>query len=56
MESNLEWNKCIDANGIAMGRCVRACDGDESCELDCLTDFKSKQLDCPCEVSDIFEL
>ena len=25
MESNPDWNACIDINGIAMGRCVHAC-------------------------------
>jgi len=51
MESDPDWNKCIDNNGSEMARCVRACDSDESCELNCLTQFKSKQLNCPCEVS-----
>ena len=55
MESNPDWNMCIDHNGMRMGRCVHACDGNEACELDCLTGFKTRQMDCPCEVS-IFEL
>ena len=51
MESNPDWNACIDTNGIAMGRCVHACNGNEECEFDCLNGFKTRQLDCPCEVS-----
>ena len=51
MESNPDWNTCIDQNGSEMGRCVHACKGNEACELDCLTEFKAKQMDCPCEVS-----
>ena len=51
MESNDDWNICIDSNSITMGRCVHACHGDESCEKDCLDGFKTRQLDCPCEVS-----
>ena len=51
MESNLDWNMCIDNNGMRMGRCVHACNGNEACELDCLAWFKTRQMDCPCEVS-----
>ena len=51
MESNPDWNMCIDHNGMRMGRCVHACNGNEACELDCLAGFKSRQKDCPCEVS-----
>ena len=51
MESNPDWNMCIDHNGMRMGRCVHACNGNEACELDCLAGFKTRQLDCPCEVS-----
>ena len=51
MESNADWNICIDHNGMTMGRCVHACDGNEACELDCLAGFKTRQMDCPCEVS-----
>ena len=53
MESNPDWNACIDTNGIAMGRCVHACNGNEECEMDCLNGFKTRQMDCPCEVSSI---
>ena len=51
MESNADWNICIDHNGMTMGRCVHACDGNEACELDCLNAFKIRQMNCPCEVS-----
>ena len=51
MESNPDWNMCIDHNGMRMGRCVHACNGNEACELDCLAGFKTRQMDCPCEVS-----
>ena len=51
IESNPDWNDCIDANSITMGRCVHGCDGDESCENDCLAGFKDRQLHCPCEVN-----
>ena len=30
---------------------MHSCDGDVSCENDCLTEFKSRQIECPCEVS-----
>ena len=50
MQSNADWNTCIDSNSIKMGRCVHSCDGDVSCENDCLAEFKSLQIRCPCEV------
>ena len=53
MESNPDWNACIDTNGIAMGRCVHACNENEACESDCLNAFKTRQMNCPCEVSSI---
>ena len=51
MESNPDWNMCIDHNGMTMGRCVHACNENEACELNCLAGFKTRQMDCPCEVS-----
>ena len=51
MESNPDWKMCFDHNGMTMARCVHACDGNEACELDCLDKFKTRQMDCPCEVS-----
>ena len=51
MKSHPDWNKCIDHNGMTMGRCVHTCNGNDACELDCLAEFKSRQMDCPCEVS-----
>ena len=53
MQSNREWNMCIDNNGITMGRCVNACNGNAACEIDCLDEFKLRQMNCPCEVSQI---
>ena len=50
LESNQDWNICIDENGATLGRCVYACDGNESCETDCLDSFKIRQSNCPCEV------
>ena len=51
LESNADWNRCIDDNGSTLGRCVHACGDDERCELDCLAEFKTRQNSCPCEVS-----
>ena len=50
LETNQDWNICIDDNGATLGRCVYACDGNESCEAECLDSFKSRQANCPCEV------
>ena len=50
LETNQDWNICIDENGATLGRCVYACDGNESCETDCLDSFKIRQTNCPCEV------
>ena len=54
MESNSNWNTCIDLNSIAMGRCVYACQDDESCENECVAEFKDQQVNCPCEVNSYF--
>ena len=50
LEMNQDWNICIDDNGATLGRCVYACDGNESCEADCIDSFKNRQANCPCEV------
>ena len=50
LEANKHWNICIDDNGATLGRCVYACDSNESCENECLDSFKIRQADCPCEV------
>ena len=51
VEENPDWNRCIDDNSIMLGRCVHACNDDQGCEDDCLNRFKTRQLNCPCEVS-----
>ena len=50
MENNQDWNRCIDDNSLTLGRCVYNCNNNEQCEDDCLARFKTRQLDCPCEV------
>ena len=54
LETNQDWNIRIDENGATLGRCVYACDGNESCETDCLDSFKIRQTNCPCEVPSYF--
>ena len=51
VEENPDWNRCIDDNSQKLGRCVYACENNQDCEDDCLSRFKTRQLDCPCEVS-----
>ena len=55
IESNRDWNVCIDSNSLTMGRCVHACNDDQICENECLAGFKNRQLNCPCEVSSIYQ-
>ena len=50
VENNQNWNRCIDDNSLTLGRCVYHCQNNEQCEDDCLARFKTRQLDCPCEV------
>ena len=50
VEENQEWNRCIDENSLKLGRCVYNCQSNQQCEDDCLSRFKTRQLDCPCEV------
>ena len=50
VEENQDWNRCIDDNSLTLGRCVYNCENNEQCENDCLARFKTRQLDCPCEV------
>ena len=50
VEENQDWNRCIDDNSLTLGRCVYNCENNEQCEDDCLARFKTRQLDCPCEV------
>ena len=51
VETNMDWNMCIDNNGSILGRCVHACNGKETCEMECLKSFKDRQTNCPCEVN-----
>ena len=51
VEENPDWNRCIDDNSLKLGRCIHACDNNQECEDDCLSRFKTRQLNCPCEVS-----
>ena len=48
---NENWNNCLDTNGQSLARCIYNCKDDESCEADCVGQFKVKTSDCPCEVS-----
>ena len=50
LESNAQWNNCIDVNGASLGRCVNDCQNESECENSCLDVFKAQQLNCPCEV------
>ena len=50
VEQNEDWNRCIDDNSLTLGRCVYNCQNNEQCEDDCVARFKTRQLDCPCEV------
>ena len=50
-ENNEEWNRCIDSNGVILGRCVYGCGGNSECKDDCVAEFEERQLNCPCEVS-----
>ena len=52
-EENEEWNRCIDSNGMILGRCVYGCVGNDECKDDCVAEFEERQLDCPCEVCSI---
>ena len=51
VEENPDWNRCTDDNSLKLGRCVHACNDNKECEDDCLSRFKSRQINCPCEVS-----
>ena len=48
---NENWNNCLDIYGQSLARCIYNCNDDQSCEADCVGQFKVKTSDCPCEVS-----
>ena len=50
-ESNEEWNRCLDTNGVILGRCVYECGENEECRNQCVNEFDERQLNCPCEAS-----
>ena len=47
---NANWNKCLDINGMSLGRCIYNCEDNEECEASCVEQFKTRTDDCPCEV------
>ena len=49
-ESNEEWNRCLDSNGIIWSRCIYACAGNAECKDNCVAEFEEQVLNCPCEV------
>ena len=49
--ANEDWNQCLDSNGMSLARCIYNCGDNSDCEIDCVANFKTKTLDCPCEVS-----
>ena len=54
VEENPDWNRCIDENSLTLGRCVHSCENNVDCEQDCVIRFKTRQVNCPCEVLMIF--
>ena len=50
IEENQDWNRCINENSLTLGRCVYKCENNQQCEDDCLAGFKTRHLNCPCEV------
>ena len=42
---------CIDENGNQLGRCLHVCKDEEECKNECLKDFETNKLDCPCQVT-----
>ena len=50
---NVNWNKCLDVNGMSLARCIYNCNDNGDCEDDCVAQFKVRTADCPCEVGKI---
>ena len=49
--ANEDWNQCLDINGMSLARCIYKCDNNSACEIDCVANFKTETVNCPCEVS-----
>ena len=41
---------CIGQNSIELGQCILDCDENETCEADCIKEFKNHHKNCPCQV------
>ena len=50
---NANWNQCLDVNGASLARCIYNCNDNGGCEDECVSQFKGRTADCPCEVSRI---
>ena len=48
---NANWNQCLDVNGASLARCIYNCNDNSDCEDECVSQFKGRTDDCPCEVS-----
>ena len=46
----------MDKNGSKLGRCIYACNNNDTCEDQCVDLFKFRQFDCPCEVQCLITL
>ena len=51
---NVNWNKCLDVNGMSLARCIYSCEDNGDCEDACVQQFKTRTDDCPCEVRKMF--
>ena len=47
-DDNLE--ACVSKNSKTLGQCILNCNDDDRCEASCVTNFKRKHADCPCQV------
>ena len=50
MTENDKWNDCMDRIGAIFSRCMHTCNDNQSCENDCVMEFKESKKTCPCEV------
>ena len=51
VNENANWNQCLDVNGASLARCIYNCNDNGDCEDECVSQFKGRTQDCPCEVS-----